>query len=1051
MSQAKAKKPSPPRRSLPAPKKGRSSLSTSLRKSVTQGKGKKMVGILPEPVEQGSPSDDPLLLIEDDETSWGTPSASSQSRPRSTAKRSKPSSTARIIDFDSSLAHDAARSALSRNQGPETFQDYQIPVQGSEPDYDDMPVWGNESDGGSDMEDVGNDTFAHVTGGSAMQMIGEDSLGLSVQDPDSSEGHGSGTRSPSLSASLLASEPAGNHGAAQEGEDVQSDIQDLVNSPAEHAETTTPVQSPIRDGFYSQTPARPEQDRVSPPMAAPGSQTPRSVMGLRSPSAAPTSPGTLVGNTTPVGLRAKSFSPFASPAPTLPLPRTSASETPSGLSPVHGDDAAVGSLLRGVGDAGAKMSSTSKPQISESFDINSPSSLHSPAPRASSTTSPANWASADFTRSRTTSPVTIAPADDIPSSPLSSPKGHTPSSREHRSSPLSPITLPLEMRTESPPLGALGLFLDQEYRDPTPVSLGEPESAWHTSPVNTPVKNDVVGTLADEEVDENVADSAIDAVSTTPLGQPPSSFLPLSPRVPKSPLPSLAEPSEDVPSIQHECARSTLTPSDRPTELGGSTTPLGSPPVNLARSPIRQPFSPRYASPLRAVHARPLSPVKIVEVPHHHFPSPVRTEQIVLPVDEEPTEDPSLDGDVTLEGDSLDWSLSEGEELPQTRQTADESATETTSVSTSAKVDSADSADEDAASSSGEDQQDMSTAADTADADLPSCQTTTAAAFVEGFDTPADDESDVSEDGNPEHEAIDGVALDTLPGSSDASLDDEVVIDSADVTIEGDSGDWSSPDETASEDDEEEGDEEEGRSPTKEDSPAPQTPDELDHSAPDLSGEAEEGQSLENDISPDPNRKIILRLVSVGTIKIEADGNGAPPTPPRTARLSSSHTEEEGAGDDQFSDVPVSTTPTYDPPSRPVFGQYASPSRAPAHSLSRGPERATPPPVLRRLSLANAAAVPSLESMLRHQVSSAGRPSSRLSRQVAQRDDDHDDAERSIRVRSRPSLGDELYDADDSMRSVVEVSSLDPKAAARAAAILKMVSAPFSSRLSGRN
>jgi hypothetical protein len=66
------------------------------------------------------------------------------------------------------------------------------------------------------------------------------------------------------------------------------------------------------------------------------------------------------------------------------------------------------------------------------------------------------------------------------------------------------------------------------------------------------------------------------------------------------------------------------------------------------------------------------------------------------------------------------------------------------------------------------------------------------------------------------------------------------------------------------------------------------------------------------------------------------------------------------------------------------------------------------------------------------------RSQSRLSRQPTDVDDDV--GEQSIRVRSKPSLGEELYLTDDSMRSVVEVSSMDPKAAARAAAILKMVS-----------
>lgn len=63
------------------------------------------------------------------------------------------------------------------------------------------------------------------------------------------------------------------------------------------------------------------------------------------------------------------------------------------------------------------------------------------------------------------------------------------------------------------------------------------------------------------------------------------------------------------------------------------------------------------------------------------------------------------------------------------------------------------------------------------------------------------------------------------------------------------------------------------------------------------------------------------------------------------------------------------------------------------------------------------------------------------------RDDEEDAGDRSVRIRSaRKSLHDELAgaDGDASINSVVEVASLDPRAAARAAAILKLVSKLFS-------
>jgi hypothetical protein len=62
------------------------------------------------------------------------------------------------------------------------------------------------------------------------------------------------------------------------------------------------------------------------------------------------------------------------------------------------------------------------------------------------------------------------------------------------------------------------------------------------------------------------------------------------------------------------------------------------------------------------------------------------------------------------------------------------------------------------------------------------------------------------------------------------------------------------------------------------------------------------------------------------------------------------------------------------------------------------------------------------------------------------RDDEENAGDRSVRIRSaRKSLHDELAgaDGDTTINSVVEVASLDPRAAARAAAILKLVSKLF--------
>lgn len=130
------------------------------------------------------------------------------------------------------------------------------------------------------------------------------------------------------------------------------------------------------------------------------------------------------------------------------------------------------------------------------------------------------------------------------------------------------------------------------------------------------------------------------------------------------------------------------------------------------------------------------------------------------------------------------------------------------------------------------------------------------------------------------------------------------------------------------------------------------------------------------------------------------------------------------------------------------------------------------PPVLRRLSSHDPQGPSKLESMLLRHSSSSSRAPSRLSQQVVPSPDSSpahpvpspqsqnvpsssqaDDSDQCVCIRkvTRQSLGEELSrstasanrsllgDNDESITSVVEVSSLDPRAAARAAAILKMV------------
>ncbi len=195
-------------------------------------------------------------------------------------------------------------------------------------------------------------------------------------------------------------------------------------------------------------------------------------------------------------------------------------------------------------------------------------------------------------------------------------------------------------------------------------------------------------------------------------------------------------------------------------------------------------------------------------------------------------------------------------------------------------------------------------------------------------------------------------------------------------------------------------------------------------------------EELEEDIPASPAPvKIVLKLINRGIVKIE------PPASPARAN-------EADASELR------STTPAYDPPQPIVAAPMTrspapeattvypalptTPITAPLSPLVSTTPLGTPPAKQRSPALQQSLPQSSDYSTL--QAGPSTRPRSRLSRQIpASPEQEESD---SIRVRTPRSLGLELEDAeaDNSMRSVVEVSSLDPKAAARAAAILKLVS-----------
>ncbi len=200
-----------------------------------------------------------------------------------------------------------------------------------------------------------------------------------------------------------------------------------------------------------------------------------------------------------------------------------------------------------------------------------------------------------------------------------------------------------------------------------------------------------------------------------------------------------------------------------------------------------------------------------------------------------------------------------------------------------------------------------------------------------------------------------------------------------------------------------------------------------------------EDEDHEEPLPAESGEKIVIRVINRGVVKIEDEQVavclGLPNELPVHASL------RELPSTSLYPSL--STLPTL--PTEPVLSQ---PLPSPSPPIALTSEHAQP----RVQRYGNASAIEAMLGPRNSSSSSSVRPPSRLSQEVTTASTEDGPS------RSRMSLRDELAfaiaterdnEGDESMRSVVEVSSLDPRAAARAAAILKLVSPHFHSPSSG--
>ena len=426
-----------------------------------------------------------------------------------------------------------------------------------------------------------------------------------------------------------------------------------------------------------------------------------------------------------------------------------------------------------------------------------------------------------------------------------------------------------------------------------------------------------------------------------------------------------------------------------------STTPTLSPPTLKSTPPMYAfAFSPRIASPLRIAHNQAPTPRRdnIARTSQSPIPAIESLHERFAEVDECPS------ADVTLEGNSADWSLSD-EGLPEMEREehglgldlqGEDRAKEDENLSGFSS-----SAEEDEVHQE-EKESDLVDSSIEQDDDLAEPTFQLENDMVDS--DPEEEEEEVNAKSLEEDEEQESNMIEPIP----------TVLDEQPVAEEGESTDS------------------EEAPPSDEEQDEQEAADEY---------EAAQAQ-LEEDIPASPVPvKIVLKLINRGIVKIE------PPTSPVRAEDQTDPSEVR------------STTPAYDPP-QPMVAVTVTRSPAPVVSTLYPALPSTPvatpllplvsttplgSPPTRQRSAAPQQSLPPSSEYSSLQAGPSTRPRSRLSRQIPD-SPEHEESD-SIRVRTPRSLGLELEDADadNSMRSVVEVSSLDPKAAARAAAILKLV------------
>jgi hypothetical protein len=938
------------------------------RKSVTPAELKAMVGLLPEPVEQGSPSDDPLLLVpEIDQYRRKTPAV----RPSSHSGKSTGSRSAvRIIDFDAAIAQGSARSSAR-----EVVKDYEVPLQDFEPDhYDAGPDWGYDSGGESDNEDVGNDTFLHVAGARS-NSTSDRLMARPAEDLEPIR-----EASPALSRSN--SPFLGVSAAAHDTRQSSPALSILAVSPAREA-TPRLLASPVIAAAASPVPSM--SDVVPSPAAS--SRSVGSARSNRSRSATPAAAQLDSFDS------AYQFSPAHSPvsqeeehlgSPAVSVSRLSSPGPRSRTATPHSNAVA----MEGLGSPAVDHEDTTiraSPALSERPSVGMLSNHSSPM----------------SIRSRTTTPLKVDAADahlsPVPTPQYSFQEAQVEEEKIHDSwSSGSPLRLPA---TPS----ALGLFMPEEADGmSTPCSYApEPE-------VDTPASK-----LASSSpsTTPRVVDEVLPIVYTHSARRSP---ICLPQEVEKD---SQATEEQEVEEEEEEEDKENQAPI--PVQ---STTPLLCPPSLYPLS-----FSPRIASPLRITHNHQSSPRKLAS--QSPIP-PVETLHSRFADEEE--ECPSAD--VTIEGNSADWSLSdegvdevEKEELsfnsnPESAVDEEESLDdfgESALVDQQEEVDESEEMDgyETDEQEEEEDREPDGTVSHSVDIALPHY-------------TPemADGSTEESTD-----KAVDHFAEETSDVPTDEPVQEEEATTSHPTTVL----DEHRPDSTEQDDQ----DDEEDRTDSEEGASSDTLADDAGfESSRDDMAEKEVEQEQEQ---PQPQmqapvsvvqEKIILKLISRGIVKVEPEDTPA-------------HVTASPAAQPENQSEVRSTTPAYDPPQLSTVARStkaATPASSMYPDLPATPVFAPLSPLPSTTPLGSPARQPASpvrsSGQTLAQAPLSTRPRSQLSRQV-DTPEPADKADKSIRLGSVRSLGEEFddADADNSMRSVVEVSSLDPKAAARAAAILKLV------------